>query len=55
MFIAWTSVKSLKVCDCSMLDNSHLDVKASHTIKTIEMNTVSEMNEPRDDMVFHVL
>lgn len=34
---------------------SRLDAKASHTIKAIRMTAVSEIKEPIEDTVFHVV
>ena len=34
---------------------SRLDAKASQTINTINITAVSEMNEPMEETVFHVV
>ena len=39
----------------STANTSRLDVNASQIMKTISMTAVNEMNEPIDEMVFHVV
>lgn len=39
----------------STADTSRLDANASQIMKTISMTAVSEMKEPIDEMVFHVV
>lgn len=39
----------------STTDTSCLDAKASQTMKIMRMTAVKGMNEPVDDMVFHVV
>lgn len=39
----------------STVETSRLDANASQIIKTISMTAVSEINEPMDEIVFHVV
>lgn len=39
----------------STVDTSRFDAKASHTMNTIRITAVSEMNDPMEDTVFHVV
>lgn len=39
----------------STVRTSRLDANASQMIKTISITAVSEMNEPIDEMVFHIV
>ena len=39
----------------STVRTSHLDANASQIIKIINITAVREMNEPMDEMVFHVV
>lgn len=39
----------------STVATSRFDAKASHTMKTIRMTAVNEINEPIEDTVFHVV
>lgn len=39
----------------STVETSRLDANASQIIKTISMTAVREINEPIDEMVFHIV
>lgn len=39
----------------STVDTSRLDANASQMMKTINITAVREMNEPIDEMVFHIV
>lgn len=39
----------------STVETSRLDANASQMIKTISMTAVREINEPIDEMVFHIV
>ena len=39
----------------STVRNSRLDVSASQIMKIISITAVREMNEPMDEMVFHIV
>ena len=39
----------------STVRTSHLDVSASQIMKIISITAVREMNEPMDEMVFHIV
>ena len=39
----------------STVETSRLDANASQRIKTISMTAVREINEPIDEMVFHIV
>ena len=39
----------------STVKTSHLDANASQIIKIISITTVSDMNEPMDEIVFHLV
>ena len=39
----------------STVKTSHLDANASQIIKNISIAAVSEMNEPIDEIVFHIV
>lgn len=46
---------SMLVGVSSTVDTSRLDANASQMIKTISITAVSEIKEPIDDTVFHVV
>lgn len=39
----------------STVETSRFDAKASHTINTISITAVKEINDPIDETVFHVV
>ena len=48
-------VITLSLESYSTVETSHCVVNASQIMKTINMSVVSEMKEPLDEMVFHVV
>lgn len=43
------------VDSCSMVETLRLEENASQIIKIISITAVSEINEPTDEMIFHVV